>query len=991
MLFLGTEKYPKEGDFEAFLSTNGGSSNAYTDSENTVYYFKMDGDSNSKVEEALSRFGSFFTSPLFTESATNRELNAIESENSKNLQNDVFRLFQIEKSRVSSRHPMSKFFTGNKMTLLENTKAKGIDLREELLKFYNKYYSANQMTLAICGPQSIDELERYVTDSGFGLVPNNEREKPEQMWAGIVPPYGKDGAGSVIPSFQHMVQVVPVQDLRQVSLSWPVIFNSADDSNLHKKKRLQKPDSFLGHLLGHEGPGSLLSYLKSQGWANGVGSGTSEELSDVLILEITVELTSKGFKNIDKVCEAVFSYVEMMKQEQIPNHVLDEVLQLSELDWRFATKGDVGGYATGLANAMQHYPPELYIAGPRRVALQDSRRQLYEKSKPRTSFASNGDRNTCRTAIEEFLSYLTVDNVMATTLSKSFAGQTKKKEKWYGTDYSAVKIPSVTLASWTNPSLAKDLGMFYPRPNVFIPTEKGLALKKGVKREPPRKKTLEGRMEPLAPPSVIRDDGAAGKWTVHYRKDDRFGLPKVYAIFEVLNNRVYSSAETVALGVLYQLCIDDYLTEYAYDATMAGLSYNIQLLPRGVRLTFGGYNDKLQDFAVYVTQQIVQQVSKFLPQSQEEFDRFKDRASRGLAAFDVKQPYSHAIYYSSLLLQPLKFNFPNNEVRQALEASSLEELQRYSKIIWVSGKGEALVQGNIDENEALQLVSKLDAVLAFDPLTSPDQIPPRVKALPLDKASTKLLLEEPNKSNNNAASQVTIQCLSKSDKDHVLMELVSVVLSEKYFEDLRTRQQLGYIVSSGLKALEETRMLSFIVQSSVAPADKLTQATLKFIEGARDKHLQPLTEDEVSVYIKGLLDNKLEPDKLLATETSRNWNEISSGRYQFDRIPREARVLLEIRKEDLLTFWDSYFLPANRRMLISEDVPLDGVASSKPLPKPSYGYASSGTGAAAASSTSKDSKIPQQHKELVLGLDDIAQYRKDREREQASGAFSSFQ
>ena len=81
MLFLGTKQYPQENSFEAFLSNNGGSSNAYTDSENTVYYFDMQAEASSKFMEGLSRFGSFFSDPLFTEAATGRELNAIESEN----------------------------------------------------------------------------------------------------------------------------------------------------------------------------------------------------------------------------------------------------------------------------------------------------------------------------------------------------------------------------------------------------------------------------------------------------------------------------------------------------------------------------------------------------------------------------------------------------------------------------------------------------------------------------------------------------------------------------------------------------------------------------------------------------------------------------------------------------------------------------------------------------------------------------------------------
>ena len=85
--------------------TVGGTNNAFTDSEKTVYYFEMDGSIDSRMSEALLRFGSFFSGPLFTESATGRELNAIDSENSKNLQSDVFRLYELEKDRVNSEHP----------------------------------------------------------------------------------------------------------------------------------------------------------------------------------------------------------------------------------------------------------------------------------------------------------------------------------------------------------------------------------------------------------------------------------------------------------------------------------------------------------------------------------------------------------------------------------------------------------------------------------------------------------------------------------------------------------------------------------------------------------------------------------------------------------------------------------------------------------------------------------------------------------------------
>ena len=225
MLFLGTKMYPEEDSFSKFLSSNGGTNNAFTDSEKTVYYFEMDGSIDNRMEEALLRFGSFFSGPLFTESATNRELNAIDSENSKNLQNDVFRLYELEKDRVNSEHPYSKFFTGNKSTLLEGTKRQNINLREQLVKFYESYYSANQMSLAVVAPQSISQLNKFVSQA-FGTIPNRNVNPPEERWAYKVQPYGKAG---IVPAQKSIVEIVPIQELRQVTITWPITFSSKEE------------------------------------------------------------------------------------------------------------------------------------------------------------------------------------------------------------------------------------------------------------------------------------------------------------------------------------------------------------------------------------------------------------------------------------------------------------------------------------------------------------------------------------------------------------------------------------------------------------------------------------------------------------------------------------------------------------------------------------------------------------------------------------------
>lgn len=281
------------------------------------------------------RFASFFANPLFTESATLRELNAIESEHAKNLQSDTFRNYQLFKSRANSNHPFSKFFTGNKETLAVNTKASNIDLRQSLLQFYQTYYSANQMTLAIVAPQPLEQLQQLVVEC-FAKLPNRSIPKPETKWTGV-PVFLNDQ--SLLPSFGYKVEVVPVSDLRQAVIAFPVLYATDLERQLNS---LIHPSTYVAHLIGHEGPNSLLSALKSKGWVNGLGVALAEESSDFECLEITVNLTLPGLVEVDAVLRYLFSYLRLLTTKSIPDYVYKEVLQLEELQWRFLTKGSRG-------------------------------------------------------------------------------------------------------------------------------------------------------------------------------------------------------------------------------------------------------------------------------------------------------------------------------------------------------------------------------------------------------------------------------------------------------------------------------------------------------------------------------------------------------------------------------------------------------------------------------------------------------------------------
>ena len=172
MCFLGSEKYPGENEYKKYLSSHGGRSNGSTSLHLTTYQFDVLAE---HAETAVDIFSHFFTCPLFTASGTSREVNAVDSENSKNLTADVRRRLQILKALADPNHYYSKFTTGNSITLPADQDVDGI--RDALLAFHRHHYHPENLTVVIVGPQSLDTLQDWLVPR-FSTMTTRTSDEP---------------------------------------------------------------------------------------------------------------------------------------------------------------------------------------------------------------------------------------------------------------------------------------------------------------------------------------------------------------------------------------------------------------------------------------------------------------------------------------------------------------------------------------------------------------------------------------------------------------------------------------------------------------------------------------------------------------------------------------------------------------------------------------------------------------------------------------------
>lgn len=92
-------------------------------------------------------------------------------------QNDSWRKFQLLKSLAKADHPLNKFSTGSLETLHEAPKACGLNIRELMIQFHEKYYSASLMKLVLYGKHGLDEMEAWVRDKFAGIASKDVRRE----------------------------------------------------------------------------------------------------------------------------------------------------------------------------------------------------------------------------------------------------------------------------------------------------------------------------------------------------------------------------------------------------------------------------------------------------------------------------------------------------------------------------------------------------------------------------------------------------------------------------------------------------------------------------------------------------------------------------------------------------------------------------------------------------------------------------------------------
>ena len=761
LLFLGTEKYPDVEDYKMYLSNNGGYSNAYTAEDHTNYLFEV---IHEAYEGALDRFAQFFIAPAFNPDYTTREQNAVNSEFQKNLEHDYWRMRQIKRNIYNSDHPSNHFEIGSLETLEK------VD-RQVLLDFHKKYYSANQMALALLSKYPIADMESWA-HTYFSEIKNNQAPDIEY------PPVYLSEKDAL-----RLIRVKPVKDKKELGLEFPLpidLYQYYDS----------KPMSILGSLMGHEGKGSLLSFLKDKGLATGLNGGGSPDTPDYGSAGVNIQLTEKGVSNYQEVLGYFFSYVDMLKKEGFKNYIFNEQQTIAKLEEVYSDKGEGAWKAISFANNLAFYPMDI------------AHRVEYHFGNPDPE------------AYLKVLSYIHPKNMLC-VLSDS-RQETPLEEFWYKSNYNYEEIEGSVFDKLSAPTMYAELHL--PEPNLYLPENANL---------------LSGSNNVSQDPILLEDSEGL---KLYWGRDTDFQRPKASYRYKIYSPEKFTDLRSQVLMTLYIAAVNESMNEASYPAKLAGMNYNVSNDAEGISIVVNGYSDSIDDLLKEV---LLNMKNISIPEGQ--FEALRDKMIRDWK--NVALGNATGIAREGMRKMLRKYYYNSQEMADEAGKMTLFEVKEFSKALLKKGYIEGLIYGNVSESQARVNTDLFTEILKIKPEKWQKVIHQGRLDFTAGEDITQVL-----------KTQVNNSCLwrlqyfgENSIEEAAQAQVIGNFVGSPFYLEMRTNQQLGYIVWGGAASAEKSSYFYFIIQSGNHPAEYLANQAEQFSLTLPDSLRQLPEEDFLAI------------------------------------------------------------------------------------------------------------------------------------------------
>jgi secreted Zn-dependent insulinase-like peptidase len=248
----------------------------------------------------------------------------------------------------------------------------------------------------------------------------------------------------------------------------------------------------------------------------------------------------------------------------------------------------------------------------------------------------------------------------------------------------------------------------------------------------------------------------------------------------------------------------------------------------------------------------------------------------------------------------------------ALEGLTLEDILAHRDRLLSNQKSTVLIHGNQTQNGALDLASRISAMIP--PNEAVNTVETQVAALPSRRYRHEMAIDH-----NDSALLGYYQSQDSSLRERSLFALLGRTMSAPYFAEMRTEEQLGYIVLSQNFMTEDLPGLIVYIQSPDTDPALLQLFSDRFM----NRYLQQLRSmpgEEVERYKAGLINDLTTPEQNLYELSQSYWQTIMDGNPNFNTKRRLASSVEAISLDGFVRFFENQMIRDDAKRLVLHQV-----------------------------------------------------------------------
>lgn len=833
MLFLGSKKYPEESYFDEFVSKNGGYSNAYTDTYQTVYYFSV---LDNSFEKSMDIFSRFFIDPLFDKNSVDREINAIESEHNKNIQSDIWRLSYLTDIISKEGSMINKFSTGN----LESLKKPNV--REEMIKFYKKYYISSNIKISTISSLPVEDVSKLV-DKYFGIIKKaSDNEVRSGKIINVKPFYNKSSEMFFLKTINKVSFLIYLWEI-------PEVYD-------YYKNNLAP--FFLSDIIDSGNEKSMNNFLIKKGYIKGISVRVEDEGKFVVLFDLT---DIKYWKEVNSYFRYFMDEIKKENYEEICKYQNKR----DKLLFNIGTKTESLDLALKVANNLHYYP--------------------IEKVNVATSYAMNINLKKVNELVNQILDFSSVKMILCNDTSINLGGkdslQNFKTEPYYNLKWSVINNINV--------DSKKQFDFYIEKENPYL-TINPIVNKNITKvsdQEIPRKvELISNKMEK-------KDCSTNQIWfgntyefneAIVYTNSVFTNIDFVTDIEKFVFIKIFSQYMNYKFSIKFNL-----ENELGYVCSL-GFKFNHSK----IELFISGWNEKFSDYFISVMRYIKDEF-KYDSNDKEMIKTLFKNMEDEYLKITKENPWQFSDYIFSLNSYENRFDYQtilkylgNDFNKEKLISKFTKQLGNIKNLILNESHFKFFMYGNLD-------IDILRKNLKFSEFYFNN-----CKKCELNKSirfnkDIEIIHPNPEEKNNCFSYYYFI---TEFSVDMVAMLLLfQSSFQQKFYDSLRTKQQFGYLVKSYASRSDNDYYFIQKIQS---------ERSINTIKNAIDKFNKEFVEnfkengfDELK---KSVHDDLKEPDNSTSETFSRFFNEITNNTYIFNRDEILADKVLTIKYTEFVFF-----------------------------------------------------------------------------------------